>query len=72
MAKRDKQGTLITAPSLIQKLYVDTYTERLKNREMKAELSELYNLKCELWKLRLEVLKLKKSKDWTIEDLNKV
>ena len=36
MAKRDKLGSLITAPNLIKKLYLDTYTDRLRNREMRG------------------------------------
>ena len=59
MAKRDKSGTLITAPSLLKKLYQDTYTDRLRNREMLPELTDLYEMKSELWKLQTEVLKLK-------------
>ena len=48
MAKRDKSGTLITAPSLLKKLYQDTYTDRLRNREMLPELTDLYEMKSEL------------------------
>ena len=63
MAKCDKNGTLITSPSLLKKLYVDTYTERLKNREMKSELTDLYELKSKLWKLRFEALKSNQSRN---------
>ena len=72
MAKRDKSGTLITAPSLLKKLYLDTYTDRLRNREMSPEMTDLYEMKCELWRLQSEALKLKKSKDWSEADLDKV
>ena len=57
MAKLDKNGCLITAPKLLQKLYLDTYTERLRNREILTEFSELHKMKCQLWKLRFEALK---------------
>ena len=72
MAKRDKSGTRITAPSLLRKLYLDTYSDRLRNREISPELGDLYDMKCELWKLQNESLKLKKSKPWSVEDLDKV
>ena len=71
-AKIDKKGTLISSPNLLRKLYLETYTERLRNREMKPELKELYFLKCELWELRKEKLKASKSKLWTLSDLEKV
>ena len=71
-AKIDKGGNLISSPNLLKKLYLDTYSERLRNREMKPELKELYFLKSKLWELRLEKLKTSKSKLWTLADLEKV
>ena len=72
MAKRDKYGTLISAPSLLKKLYLDTYTERLRNREIRPEITDLYEMKCELWKLQFEALKTRKSRPWEVSDLDKV
>ena len=42
MAKRDSQGNLVTAPNLLKNLYLDTYKERLRNREIKPNLEDLY------------------------------
>ena len=72
MAKHDKEGNLVTAPPLIRKLYLDTYTERLRHREIKQEFTEVFNLKTELWNRRLEMLKLNKSPKWNMDDLNQV
>ena len=72
MAKKDKNGTLITSPNLLKKLYLDTYKDRLKSREMKAELMDLYFLKSELWDLKLEEMVATKTGLWTIEDLDRV
>ena len=72
MAKLDKNGALITEPSLLKKLYLDTYTDRLKNREILPELTDLYEMKCELWRMQEEAMKLNKSKPWSVEDLEKV
>ena len=72
MAKHDKGGNLITAPSLIKKLYSDTYSDRLSHRELKEDFSEVYDLKMQLWERRFELLKLKKSQDWSISDVDKV
>ena len=68
-AKQDKNGALITSPNLLKKLYLDTYSDRLKNRDIKTELQDLYFLKSELWESRLEELRETKSRKWTVEDL---
>ena len=72
MAKKDKKGNLVTAPNLIRKLYLDTYVDRLRHREIKPSFIDLYHMKNDLWKRRQDMLKLKKSPDWTISDLDKV
>ena len=72
MAKYDKSGNLITAPPLLRKLYLDTYVDRLRHREMQPDLIEVYNLKTTLWDYRLEVLKSNKSQNWKMEELTKV
>ena len=72
MAKRDSNGNLITAPNLLKKLYLETYKDRLRNREMKPELTDLYCLKSELWKWRLDELQGTKTQLWNIDELNKV
>ena len=71
-AKLDSAGNLITSPNLLKKLYCDTYAERLKHREIKPSLQDLFFLKTELWKLRLKELKESKSEFWTLEELEKV
>ena len=42
MAKRDETGALITSPLALKRLYLKTYTDRLKNREMMQDLLDLY------------------------------
>ena len=72
MAKKDKMGALITEPNLLKKLYLDTYSDRLRSREIRPELKDLYDLKCKLWELRFDTLKNTKSRKWTMQDLDKV
>ena len=72
MAKKDKIGNIITAPECLKNLYVDTYRNRLKNREMKEDLMNIYYLKTELWETRNEYLKTIKTKPWEAKDLEKV
>ena len=71
MAKKDKGGNLITAPLPLKKLYLQTYKERLAQRPMKAEYQDVYKLKSDLWKLRYEDLKSKKSQPWTLANMNR-
>ena len=72
MAKRDSEGTLITAPEALKKLHLDTYTERLKPREMQPALKDIFILKTLLWKSRLQSLKMKKTAPWNLTHLDRV
>ena len=67
MAKKDKTGNLITSQEGIKNLYIEEYKSRLKNRDMKPELLELYWLKSELWLSRLENMKNVRTKQWNIK-----
>ena len=72
MAKRDSSGNIITAPEAIKNLYIDTYKDRLRNRNMNIELMDIYFLKMELWEKRNEYLKLRKTEPWNLDDLDEV
>ena len=72
MAKHDKEGNLVTAPESLKKLYLQTYTERLSHREMKADYLDIYFLKSELWSSRLANIKKIKSPDWDMDQLDYV
>ena len=69
MAKKDKNGTLITDKKLLEKLYLDTYVDRLKPNKMVSELEKLETLKEYLFKLRYNICKAKQSQEWSNEDL---
>ena len=56
MAKRDENGTLVTAPELLKSLYLRTYKKRLRNRKIDDSLIDVLFLKEELWRSRLEEL----------------
>ena len=72
MAKIDKSGNVITAPPLLRNLYLETYKDRLRHREIKPEFLDIYEMKTTLWKWRLDYMKNEKSNNWKIEDLTKV
>ena len=72
MAKKDKTGNFITSQEGIKNLYIEEYKSRLKNRNMKPELLELYWLKTELWLSRLKDIKKVKTNPWSIKDLEAI
>ena len=61
MGNRDESGSFISAPNLLKSLYLRTYSKRLEHRPMKEELMDILFLKEELWSLRLEEMKGKKT-----------
>ena len=71
-AKRDKQGNLVTDKTLIKKLLVDNYKERLSPNIIEEELEEIEELKETLYSLRYDEAKKKKTCDWEMGDLEKV
>ena len=48
MAKHDRSGNMITAPSALKQLYIETYQERLKQIEMKEDYLDVFCLKTKL------------------------
>ena len=53
MAKLDKLGNLITAPERLKILYLETYVERLRHREIKPDFTSNYQKKVKLWEMRI-------------------
>ena len=69
IAKKDENGKLVTEHSKLKQLYETTYKTRLEHRVMKPELKSLYDLKMNLFQLRLQVSRNIKSDDWTMDEL---
>ena len=61
MAKVDNIGNLITAPSSLKNINLDTYVERLQHRPILPELTDNYHGKVDLWNRRFNYLKTRKS-----------
>ena len=49
IGKRDDTGELVVEPEHLKNLYLDTYRKRLSHREMKSDLSDLFEYKTNLW-----------------------
>ena len=70
-AKKDLKGNLITKPEPLKKLYLNTYIDRLKHRDMKTEFKEIFDLKTTLWNERLKDIKVMKTPQWKMTDILK-
>ena len=72
MAKYDNNGNLITSHSALKNLYLSTYQNRLRHRDMKPEYLDIYFLKSELWRSRLENMRQVKTPPWEMKQLEAV
>ena len=68
-AKVDINGRLVTDPIGLKKLYSDTFEHRLRQRPIKEEYSELFELQKLLLEKRLTLTIDEKSPDWTENDV---
>ena len=68
-AKKDGNGDLVTEKEALEKLYVDTYTNRLKPNEIKQDYVELKSMKKYLFEINHKTAEAKQSKDWVMKDL---
>ena len=71
-AKVDKNGVLITEKAELEKLYLETYIDRLKQNDVPEDLKDIVKLKNLLFGLRMNMCGKVKSADWTMSDLDKV
>ena len=71
-AMLDDLGNLVTSPTTIEKLALETYRKRLENRPIKDGLESFQKDKESLCNMRLEIAKNNKTKPWELDDLNTV
>ena len=70
-AKKNKDGNLVSNKDALEKLYIETYKERLEPNPIREEYSELKSMKEYLFKINHKIAKTTPTKDWTLEDLEK-
>ena len=51
---------------------MDTYIERLTPNKVEEDLEEIFELKNELFAMRIEESKTKVTSDWTMDELEEV
>ena len=57
---------------VLKKLYLGTYSHRLRSHEIKPDLIDIYFLKTELWFSRFKNIKMIKTPHWESDSLDKV
>ena len=70
MGKTDESGNLITAEGPLKNLYLSTYKNRLRNREIAEGMEDIQIIKEDLWSRRLEIAKKKKTPNWSMKQLD--
>ena len=71
-AMLDNEGNLLTSTKQINDMAVEVFSERLKNRQIKDQLTELKKNKEKLCQLRLDMARRNVTPDWTMTELEKV
>ena len=72
VGKRNRNGTIVTEHEELKHLYIKTYVQRLRNRPMKNDFEDLKEIKEELFNERLKIASEKKTKPWTLAQLESV
>ena len=70
-AKKDKQGKLVTDRDDLEKLYIETYADRLKPNPIKEQYAEMKTIKEYLFNINHKIAQRSPSKDWNMNDLKK-
>ena len=71
IALEDKRGNLITNYNAIKKLALEDIVERLRQRPMHPNLRSLEKAKTKLARLRLRIVKRRKSTHWEMKTMEK-
>ena len=71
-AKVDVNGCMVSDPAELQKIYLDTFTHRLRERPPREDFAELYEQQKSLLEKRLIITKGEKSSRWTENDIIEV
>ena len=72
VGKKNIEGMIVTNPEELKELYLQTFIHRLRNRPIKKGFEGVIELKEELFDIRLEIAKLKKTAPWKMEELENV
>lgn len=69
VGKKDRKGNIITNHKGLKDLYLQTYINRLRNRPIMPGFEDIKKMKTELFNLRIDLAKRRKSQPWTLTHL---
>ena len=68
-AKRNKKGKIVSSPNEIKQVLAREYKDRLRSRPARPDLINMKKRKRTIYKLKMKLAKSRKSKPWTMIDL---
>ena len=68
-AKKNHKGKLVSNPGAIRKLLAREYKDRLRRRPVRPDITEIRIRRKEITKMKLKLAGMRKSRDWTMDDL---
>ena len=68
-AKKNHKGQIISEPNALKKLLAKEYRERLRERPVRPDFDNLEIRKKKIFKQKLQLASLKKSRPWTMQNL---
>ena len=71
-AKYNHKGKLVTDPKQLKRTLAKEYKDRLRHRPVRQDFVKMKFLRNKLIKIKLQHARRRKSKKWTMEDLDKV
>ena len=69
-AKKNHKGKLVSNPGAIKKLLAREYKDRLRRRPVRPDITDIRMGRKEITKLKLKLAGIRKSRDWTMDDLD--
>ena len=72
IGKKNNQGQIVTNHMELKHLYLNSYTQRLRNRPIKEEFEEIKSIKEEIFYKRIKISLTRKSEPWTMMNLESV
>ena len=70
--KFNKKGQMVTEAEELKILYAEEFKERLRSRPIHPEFLDIQEIKDSIFQLKMDQVKMKKTDDWTMAELDNV
>ena len=68
----NNQGHMVTDTEELKELYYNEFKERLRSRPVHPEFLDIQEIKDSIFQLKMDQVKMKKTDDWTMAELDNV